>query len=366
VILGNDGDDTIFGDRNPYDNREEIVEGIDVIVGGDGDDTIIGDGGNDYLYGNNHNDTIFGGDGADYLNGGPGDDELAGGKDNDRIYGGDGDDLLEGNEGDDTLSGDNDNDTLKGGPDKDTLKGRAGEDVLIGGENTDQVDGGSGVDRILVLSNAQGQAEDLIVGLESQDAAVYFENGTNAATTWTDSQIDAVDLAFSILVQATGSNDFLKTSSGGSMTFQLIDVNEAGGINHGDGKIGLERGTFAANSRFTPMQVVLHEIGHNWENESPYWGEFMGLSGWTTFVWPWDTNPYVDGEDGWMRWENANFVSAYGEKKPREDFAEVFAYYFMNLAGEPFVPNKPDGYVADADDISGKLQIIDKIIDWLD
>jgi len=401
VLLGNGDNDTIFGDRLT-DPRTASNVGNDVIVGGDGDDVLFGDGGTDWIYGDGDNDSLFGGDGDDYLNGGDGDDTLSGGLNDDRLYGydgddelaggedddilngGDDDDILEGDGGNDTLYGGRDNDTLKGGAGDDTLKAGAGDDVLFGGTENDalfgesgndglfggpgqdEVTGGANVDRFLVITSSSGVMSDGVKDMETQDVIVRFENGATTGTTWTEAQVEAVDSAFAILVQATGNTALLETATGGDLTFHLMDDDkEPTGLNSGNGNIKLNTNLFSASSRFSVPQVVYHEIGHCWQNSSPFSGEFMALSGWTTIVWPWDTNSYVQADDGWWRFEDASFVSEYGEQEPHEDFAEVFSYYFMNLAGEPFVPNQPGGYLADANALADKLENIDKLVDWL-
>ena len=71
----------------------------DVIMGHDGNDTLYGDDYNDKLYGGNGNDTLYGEDDADTLYGGAGNDILYGGSGSDILYGGLGQDHLYGGGG---------------------------------------------------------------------------------------------------------------------------------------------------------------------------------------------------------------------------------------------------------------------------
>ena len=76
------------------------------IEGGDGDDSLSGGDGTDSIFGGNGNDYCFGRDNHDYIEGGPGYDTLGGGHGNDRIV------PLSDANGDDTCSGGNGNDTI--------------------------------------------------------------------------------------------------------------------------------------------------------------------------------------------------------------------------------------------------------------
>ena len=90
----------------------ENIEGSnynDWLTGDDNDNTLIGEGGDDRLEGGEGDDTLRGGEGSDTLIGGEGDDTLRGGEGSDTLIGGDGVDI------DTYIFGSND------GTDKDTI-----------------------------------------------------------------------------------------------------------------------------------------------------------------------------------------------------------------------------------------------------
>ena len=90
-----ENDDFIFGD-----NANNTLKGAN------GNDIILGLTGNDTLYGENGNDILIGGEGNDRLYGGAGNDILEGGAGNDTLDGGDGDDqyIFGYGDGQDTIS----------------------------------------------------------------------------------------------------------------------------------------------------------------------------------------------------------------------------------------------------------------------
>ena len=100
------------------------------------------------MCGDEGNDTIFGDRGENEL--GP----VGANGQQDCINGGSGDDLLYGNEGQDTLNGDDGNDSIYGGKDSDILNGGAGDDWLFGDGGQDTLIGGLGSDRFVLNSNS--------------------------------------------------------------------------------------------------------------------------------------------------------------------------------------------------------------------
>lgn len=122
-------------------SEQEIVEG------GDGDDSLEAG----FLGG-----VLLGQDGDDTLDGDKGDDDLYGGAGADVILGGDGDDDLRGADGDDSLSGGDDNDILSGGAGADTVDGGAGADTIFAAAG-DVVDGGAGLDVLRVEADFADQ-----------------------------------------------------------------------------------------------------------------------------------------------------------------------------------------------------------------
>lgn len=132
---GGDNDDQIFGPPAitipPTGHTLRGDDGNDEIVGSNGDDIIEG-GGNDIedrLSGGAGNDTIYGCgpspevDGQDRIRGGTGNDILYGNGGEDDIGGGDHDDWIYGNEQDDTLVGDEGRDHIYGGAGNDNIGG---------------------------------------------------------------------------------------------------------------------------------------------------------------------------------------------------------------------------------------------------
>jgi Ca2+-binding RTX toxin-like protein len=140
-----------------------------------GDDWVYGDDGNDTIRGLGGHDTLFGDDGRDTLHGAAGNDWLYGGEDNDELHGGEGNDFLFGEDGDDELyGGDNNLDYLEGG---------AGADLLDGGDGDDTAayygsDAGVRVSLapfLLIGGNSGGDAEgDTLVNIEDLVGSRYM------------------------------------------------------------------------------------------------------------------------------------------------------------------------------------------------
>ncbi|MFP6670341.1 MAG: calcium-binding protein, partial [Pirellulaceae bacterium] len=329
-------------------------DGNDVLRGDSGDDTLSGDADQDTLQGGSGNDRLFGGDGNDLLHGdagidtlsgGAGQDTLHGGAGHDRLFGGDGEDVLRGDAGNDLLRGGNSNDRLFGGTGQDNLHGDAGNDGLFGGHGRDSLRGGAGADRLLIRAASGDEA----ISVSAVDAVINFENTVNevvagiefTAGNWTDQEIETVDDALLLLHHHIGNTRLLKTANGNSMVFRRIgrgNPDEIAGFNRSWGSVlGFADLAFAETAAFT-HQMVFHEIGHNWENENPRWGQWLRLSGWED---PWfdssmDTNQKVRAERGWWRNIRARFATPHGSSNPMDDFASCFALFFMNEAGEPF------------------------------
>ncbi|MBC7987056.1 MAG: hypothetical protein H7X93_10395, partial [Sphingomonadaceae bacterium] len=100
ILVGGEGNDTIFADAAFLTTIGDYVEGRD------GDDSLIGAGGFDTLLGGALNDTILGGGDSDGLSGEDGKDSLRGEEGQDTLSGGVGADALDGGEGADDLLGD--------------------------------------------------------------------------------------------------------------------------------------------------------------------------------------------------------------------------------------------------------------------
>ncbi|KAF5045827.1 RTX calcium-binding nonapeptide repeat [anaerobic digester metagenome] len=153
------------GAQSGGDAQDDVLVGIENVIGSKYNDTIVGSNGTDYLYGMEGNDHIWGAWGNDTLDGGAGEDML---------WGDTGANLLLGGDGDDKLSGSSGNDTLVGG---------AGADLLDGGsdwDTADYSDGTAWVNVDLRLTTAQvGGGEgnhalgDTLTGIEHLTGTMY-------------------------------------------------------------------------------------------------------------------------------------------------------------------------------------------------
>jgi Ca2+-binding RTX toxin-like protein len=407
TINGNEGDDTASGG-----------DGYDVIDGGAGDDELDGDDDSDTIHGGEGDDIIGGGDHGDFLYGDGGDDVIEGGVDNDQISGGDGDDVLHGEDGWDQISGDVGDDTLHGGARNDTLEGGAGDDTLYGEGDSDRLSGGAGNDNLYggngddtlygeagldglfggrdayedyleggddcdrFLNPYTGGSvffqnwEDEIADRKSEDARIGFKDGgtdtfhdpagknsTYGAGTWSESDIQALDAGLMDLHHATGNKQLLEKPHGNE-----IEVLRNGDLDSGPGGIRAwndggqihvtHEWVTSGKSAVSGEHLILHEIGHYWDEEYDKDG-WWALSGWEKT--PADTSG-MGHEAGSAYWydEDAQFVSDYAATSPADDFAESFANYFINLAGHTtFSGNigRPDISL-----ITGKKEFFDDMV----
>lgn len=269
---------------------------------------------------------------------------VQGGSGRDDMYGGSERDVFYGNGGTDFLFGNNGRDRLYGGEGTDNLFGGEGLDGLAGGGGTDVLVGGGGSDRFLLTTS-----RDVVLDGQAVDAAVYFENtgafqSPNSSTLywggdWTHAEVETVDNALAALHERTGNNTLLKTSDGDDLSFYRVGGwltgDKVDGWNDNDGGIFLTQSAFMATptmSNTTNLyQTVLHEVGHNWDDEWGYLNGFTALSVWIpTHLTSTDfTNVSKYGEN-WAYKSNSQFVSSYATAHPMEDFAESFAAYFLN------------------------------------
>lgn len=193
----------------------------------------------------------------------------------------------------------------------------------------------------------------------------YNVNLTSHGGVWSKSDLDELDQQLKRLP---------KQFTVGSPKLQEINLKKqqdgVGGYNNGQGFISL-----------SPKNItwaLVHEIGHNFDNENPKWAEFKALSGWKNMTSrfksissdfingsykPYDGHAtfrsdgkvYKDGDqidfnrdgkiDGIVKIQygqvmihdvNATFykpnenANAYSVTTPSEDFAETFKYFFEN------------------------------------
>ena len=225
-IEGDEGDNTLTGDT-----------GDDTLLGHEGTDTIYGGAGNDGLWGHAGDDTLYGGEGDDALYGDAvrdpadtGDDTLYGGAGNDAMWGHAGDDTLYGGEGDDRLYGDaardgeyqgvyTGDDTIYGAAGDDTIYGGAGNDTLYGGEDNDYLQGDEGDDTLY-----GGVGDDTMRGGADADTFVFAAgHGNDTIKDFTDGE-DLIDL--SQISGIAGFEDLTITADGDAA---VIDLTAHGG-----------------------------------------------------------------------------------------------------------------------------------------
>jgi hypothetical protein len=250
---------------------------------------------------------------------------------------------IDGGSGNDVLFGGNGSDQMLGGFGDDILAAGHGNDGLYGGSGVDQLYGGIGSDRFLF------QAGDGVKDADRSDAVITFRNVTRA---WSDSEIVAVDQGLALLHNRTGNTRLLKLSNGGGLTFQRLTVlpqhPQAPADNDSLGNIRFADIQFTINRAVTPS-VVVHEIGHNWDEqrENPFVDSFRAQSGWIST--PTGTTPLYRSNDGqWFYGQNATFARHYGRTNPFEDFATTIEVAF----GMPTEQR-----------IDGKLAIMNRFLD---
>jgi len=203
----------------------------DWVNGDDGDDTIDGGAGNDCLLGGTGNDSIIGGTGNDTIEGGPGADILSGGTGTDILSYASSSGAVTVNLATNTVSGgDATGDTITGFEDfigsafADTFTGTTGSNSICGGMGNDTLTGAGGQDRFKWLS---GDGSDTITDYLSTGAGQFdyfvlqdiFNNtaggaALNASDFQTRLTLDAIN-------DTTDDNKFIRI--GTSQTTAQID-----------------------------------------------------------------------------------------------------------------------------------------------
>ena len=163
LIRGLGGNDNLWGEE--HDDRLEGATGNDWLHGGSGEDELYGGEGDDLIHGDDDNDSIWGGSGADLLHGDDGNDLIHGDAGNDQVWGGSGIDLVYGGNGDDGIRGEAGDDQVWGGSGTDALYGNEGNDGIHGDAGNDSIWGGSGTDTLY-----GGGGDDTIYGDEGNDS----------------------------------------------------------------------------------------------------------------------------------------------------------------------------------------------------
>jgi uncharacterized delta-60 repeat protein len=88
--VANDGEARVVGGSLQTREADNVIDNVEVLLGGSGNDLLLGGTHDDTLFGGAGDDTLRGGAGNDYLNGGPGRDQLFGDSGNDQFFSRDG------------------------------------------------------------------------------------------------------------------------------------------------------------------------------------------------------------------------------------------------------------------------------------
>ena len=296
---------------------------------------IHGDWGNDYIDGGADNDTLYGDDAWDEIHGGDGHDTL---------YGGDGRDLLYGDWGDDTIWGGDGNDRIVGWCGNDSLHGGAGMDGLFARYGNDTIDSGPGSDRIYVDNPVSAFLEAF-----GEDAAFAILNSpggekdghTWSACTWAQDELDYLDDILLLMHETKGNDTTIQTAGGGHVAWIRAGT-YGGSANAWNSEGTITMTSSCVNSAWWFGRTIVHELGHNWDVESPYWGGFKEISGWTQanhdYQMGW-SGTYKYGEYWWYQL-SANFYRPYGWSHPVEDWSTCWeAYFFGDLNDSSGVPD---------------------------
>ena len=221
-----------------------------------------------------------------------------------------------------------------GGAGEDQIRGGGGNDGIYGGPDLDALTGGGGADRFLVYANT-----DEITDARPEDARVLLSNN---GVQWNESEIVALDQGFSWLVNRTGNTHVLKQATGGELTIQRVATIGSNpgvttlGDNDNAGHIRITTAGLAGSGQAIAANII-HEVGHDWDNEGPLWTQWMAIGGWRDLA----TNQAVPA--GYTRATNLSgaataFVyktgsqfarpDGYGKTNPREDFASSLETFY--------------------------------------
>lgn len=358
-LSGNSSDNMMFAQEFTGETTLNGLAGNDLLRGGSGNDTLNGGSGHDKLQGGGGSDSYSGGNGTDrvtvWVEGdlvvndntlkvtpvigsttgaetntlssiekvtawGSHHDEVFSAQDFNgdvEFHGQGGDDMLWGGHGNDSLMGGDGNDTLYGRAGNDSLQGNHGNDGLFGGGDNDTLRGDTGADRFLTKPG------DTVLDKESQDARVTFANTSGlckdgvytfwgtcwfwvgdkyTGAKWSDEEIELVDSALKLMHEETGTTKLLKQKNGQGIKLHRVGTSESGDSvpwNSGSGMIYFDtNNTFGATPEWTRMQVI-HELGHNWDNENPFFSKYKAISDWTSgFSFTYD-NKVKDANGKW-------------------------------------------------------------------
>lgn len=268
----------------------DVYRTVENLIGSKFDDYLQGDDGNNSLSGGEGNDTLAGGVGSDTLDGGAGTDTVSYANAGDKVelnlgsggisgdaagdvyvsienaigsnYG----DKITGSAANNVIDGGAGNDTLDGGGGTDTLKGGSGDDTLSdSGSGTHTYDGGDGIDTVtyenlstavhLDLSATQGNTN----GAGSVEVFTSIENligGSNTDTLVGDDNANSL--------QGRGGDDVLK-GGGGNDSLDGGDGNDTldggAGADQLSGGSGTDTATYAQSSSGQVIDLANTTLG---------------------------------------------------------------------------------------------------------
>lgn len=355
-FVGGNGNDRFINDITSLPVRAFGGKGNDYLQGNDGADYLDGGGDDDVIIGGGGNDTLVGSAGDDLILGMEGDDRILGGPGDDSLYGNVGDDILQGGSGADLIRGNEGHDSLYGGAGADQLFGDQGDDGLFGGVGElDRLTGGAGEDRFLVDSKPSSSSksgkgvsiEDSVTDRHVDDSVTHFRNlkqstptlpgigkATFEAGTWTDANIEAIDVALRQMHHITGNTKLLKTASGGDLVFERagkqlngLNISESiGGWNSGNGSIAFTNN--GLRDQAAALRTTYRMIAQHWDEprENNHIADFRKTSGWQQAGGAGFT-PAKDGSK-WHYRTDSVFAHDYGRFNPLEDFATTWESYF--------------------------------------
>jgi len=219
-VIGSSGDDYFGGDTS--DNRFEGRDGDDEFIASAGADVMFGGVGMDTVdYSGFASagfiDVTLLGDSQSTVSVAGSDNDVISGIEN--VVGTSGDDIIVGDDQANVLEGDGGDDTLDGGAGDDLILGGTGDDIVLASEGADTSEGGAGIDTIDYSDLPTGQSIEVTL-LESADATVTIAGGMNQTVRGIENVIgtnsdDTISGdALSNHISAQGGDDVIGASAG--------------------------------------------------------------------------------------------------------------------------------------------------------
>ena len=237
--------------------NEELIRGVENVIGSSLADRLTGDDGANNLNGNAGNDVLSGGAGNDTLIGGTGADTLTGGAGNDSLVGGTGNDRYVVNSGNDrisetstarteidtvvssvswTLGANLERLTLTGSADANgtgnalanVIVGNSGDNRITGGGGNDSLTGGQGADSFRFASPLNGSTNvDTIRDFNPVADRIELENGIFTQLT-TLGTLASTNFRANATGTAVDANDFIVYETDTGKLFYDADGSGAG------------------------------------------------------------------------------------------------------------------------------------------